>query len=638
MPGPILWGPNNVANNLQNNMQMGNGHILSFNGPRNFIPESSYKNGAGNLTWALGTIGTLTNNLPTGTPNFSGTTTGITLSPGTALSPSTGVSCISFLTGATTPQGNMFASPALAVDASTQGKVLTFSFNYQVTAGAANGNWSGTSSNSFAVAFYDITNSSWLPQTANFGMTQSSGIGTCTGTFQTNITTASIAMCVYCANATTGVTVLFDDLYLGSQIVPIGFAGTEWQQYSPTVVGFGTPTSASYWWKRSGDSIHLMGTFIAGTTTATQAQIPLPSGLTISSTKGSGVINLKGKWNTNTGASSVFFDAGTVLATQGNSYIQFGIESSTANALNPANGSAFILSGSALSYFTEEIPVAGWSSNVQMSSDTDTRVISFSGATSGSQAVTANVTNIAAVATLDRSGSWSGTVFTAPISGDYVMVAYTSPTAAAAMQGYQAGVAVPGGLSLGAAGGISTGSIFFPGVTAGQTLALRSNVSTNLASTSISIYRLTGPAVIAATESVNASYTNTAGSTIGTSLGTIPFATKYYDSHNAWSGTQYVVPVSGKYRIGVTLAMTNTVLTTAQVLSLQVIQAGSVSVTKFLDQPAGNGVSQALFAIGTATFNCLAGDTLTIQAFSSVSTTTNTTAGACHFEIERVGN
>lgn len=55
---------------------------------------------------------------------------------------------------------------------------------------------------------------------------------------------------------------------------------TEWQTYSPTMVGFGTPSSVTFAYARDGSDLLVKGIFVVGTPTGVTAQIPLPSGLT----------------------------------------------------------------------------------------------------------------------------------------------------------------------------------------------------------------------------------------------------------------------------------------------------------------------------------------------------------------------
>ena len=51
--------------------------------------------------------------------------------------------------------------------------------------------------------------------------------------------------------------------------------------FTPTLTNVGTATSVNFFWQRQGDSIHIFGSFIAGTTVASPLAISLPAGLTL---------------------------------------------------------------------------------------------------------------------------------------------------------------------------------------------------------------------------------------------------------------------------------------------------------------------------------------------------------------------
>ena len=66
---PLLFGPNNVATNLQAGTLQADGGLLKYNGNKNYLSFGNFENN--NVTgWSLGTVGTLTNAIPTGTPTF----------------------------------------------------------------------------------------------------------------------------------------------------------------------------------------------------------------------------------------------------------------------------------------------------------------------------------------------------------------------------------------------------------------------------------------------------------------------------------------------------------------------------------------------------------------------------------------
>jgi hypothetical protein len=55
----------------------------------------------------------------------------------------------------------------------------------------------GTSSNTYAVAIYDVANNAWFGAAGVFNFTQSSGVGKAVGTFQTLTTSTSIQIFIY---------------------------------------------------------------------------------------------------------------------------------------------------------------------------------------------------------------------------------------------------------------------------------------------------------------------------------------------------------------------------------------------------------------------------------------------------------
>ena len=148
-----------------------------------------------------------------------------------------------------------------------------------------------------------------------------------------------------------------------------GYTGTDWQAYTPTFTGFGTPTSVSFYSRRVGDSLEVMGLFTTGTTTATTAQITLGyagvnNNVTIDTTKITAT-TMVGKFAA-AEAATTYFNA-SVLATGAVGYLEFGVQTSTTNEMTPANGSA-INSTTTCSFFAR-VPISGWTSNATSGSN-----------------------------------------------------------------------------------------------------------------------------------------------------------------------------------------------------------------------------------------------------------------------------
>lgn len=585
MPGPILWGPNNTSNNLQNQILEGNGELLQNNGAKNYISYNNFENGL-TTGWSLGTVGTLTNGIPTGTPTFgSGASGNLTLSTSTVPTLADTRS-LSLASSAATTQGDMLATQAYSVDYADRVKVLTFKFYYVPVFGNTNGNWSGTSSNSFGVAIWDVTNSVWLSSAGNFAMTQSSGgVGIATGTCQTNLTTASVRFVIYNANATAGsITMVYDRFYLGPQTAPIGAVVTDWQTYTSTNNWTNNTSTGQY--KRVGDSAQIQTKIsLTATPSGGSLSVALPPGLTIDTSKtpidaqtAIGYYGLSGN-SANYYGNVAVVDSTHVTA----------IQNTTDTGLNPqaihgaAVGSGFgFVNGNVIDIFYQ-VPIVGWSSQVQMSSDTDTRVIAAQYNTNAGTSITAAVTDIPFTAlTYDTSGSWNGSQFVTPVSGYYTIAgSWRSSTSIS----QNTNVYVNGVFGIRVNIDIANTQVhqLIPGqvkLNAGDLLSIRSDATVTLQASPdshwIAISRISGPAVVASNAKVFAKYYLSANLSV-TSNTAINFDTKVADSHNAvtvGSGTwRFTAPITGFYNFGGALASSETAMT----FTYQLYKSGSLS-------------------------------------------------------------
>ena len=524
--------------------------------------------------WSLGTVGTLTNGIPTGTPTFGSGASG-NLSISTVSSGQlAGSYSLSYASSAATTQGNMLASDAFYIDKEDQAKVLGFKFYYEAQTNPSNGNFSGTSSNSFAVAAWDVTNSAWLPLAGNFSMTQSSGVGIASGTFQTASNTTQIRFVMYNANASAGaITMYFDDFFVGPQIIPQGAIVTDWQAYTPTVAGQGSATFSfnTAYWRRVGDDLELRG-FLASNVAGSGASnltLSLPSGLVMDTAKIS--------------ASSPTVLPGYGTISNPNNTFIMPSGASTTTIFFYKNGTALqVLTGSDLTSSTSiewaiKVPITGWSSNVQMSNDTDTRVITFRANASGTTTINSGSATPAIVSfgstVFDTSGSWNGsTTYTIPVSGYYKITSQLTYN----ISTISSNVFLDNFINK---NGISTGynRILIPNLTgfyshtvtvyqkfnAGDTIScsvvnanastITANVHNDVNLTFLQIERASGPSVIAATETVAAKVNNSGGTTIAaSSVDTkVTYNTIVKDTHGAFStvNNRFTAPISGWYSV-----------------------------------------------------------------------------------------
>ncbi len=128
-----------------------------------------------------------------------------------------------------------------------------------------------------------------------------------------------------------------------------------WTSYTPTFTGFGTATSIEFQYKRSGSDLLIRGKFTAGTSTATEARVSLPSGLTSEST---GVIpsiqyasSAAVGYN---GAANV-----SVMIEPSKTYVVFGYQTPSSSGLTKVNGDSVLPAGNTMSFSTR-VPISGW--------------------------------------------------------------------------------------------------------------------------------------------------------------------------------------------------------------------------------------------------------------------------------------
>ena len=661
---PTLWGPNNLSNNLQNGILLANGANLQYGGSKNYVTNGSFQNGT-TTGWSLGTIGTLTNGLPTGTPTFgsgaSGNLSISTITSGTL----GGTYSLSLASSSATTAGNMVAYGPFSIDIEDQAKVLQILGYYSV---AVNGltatGLGGTSSNNIAFALYDATNSSWLSSAGNFNFTQSTGVGKFLGTCQTNSTTASMYLCIYFPVATTSATTFYlKDVFVGPQIAPSGPVVTDWQSYTPTFTGFGTVTGVNFYSRRVGDSLEVQGFFTPGTPTATQAQITLGFGggnanVVVDATKIAST-SIVGKGNINA-ASTTYFGV-DVLATGGNNYVTIGLQSSTASSATSANGNALPGTNSQNAYFFK-VPIVGWSSNTSMSSDTDTRVIALSANNPSGTPSTSASTVIYSTVNKDSAGSYNSStgVYTVPVSGWYSVSASTLIQSTSYVSGNENQMQIQRNGT-----GIFYGTQYWFGSTVNNSLqcvvsgiyyynagdTIQIAASTNSSGTLtwagagsysyLSINRLSGPAVIAATESVYARYTSSSGTSLtGNTATLIAYPTKVSDTHSAYNTSTgiYTVPVSGEYEVSGMVALSAiSQSSNTDGAEIQLYQNGSEYASIALCRiQASNTIAPV--TSGTVLVHCNAGDQLQIYGLTTATNTLDTSPFRNYFQIKRIGN
>lgn len=555
---------------------------------------------------------TMTSTTPTGAPT--GAASGNLTVAVVTSSQLSGANSFNLSSSSTSVAGDMLRSAAFNIDTSDQAKMMSIRFNYKAVSGTHN--MSGTSSNSHAIYIYDVTNSAWIQPAGVYNIVQSSGVGTAVATFQTSATGTSYYFCLVNINAiSTSYSLYVDDIFVGPQAYPVGPAMSDWIAFTPTG-SWVTNTTYTGYYSRVGDTLRckVYWALAGAPNSATNLTINLPSGLTIDTTKlpNSNTRNIFGFGNASQDASS------------GNRYLCAARYNATTNiqvSYHNKDASNNILSQGSVSttapvtwasgddgeiYF--EVPIVGWSSNVSMSQDTDTRVVAAiitgdpASATSGNPLIVPTVG-------YDSHGSYSASTgrYTVPVSGIYKMFgALQSASSATTLTIYKNASSsyLCGNLD-------SNGEAAFIGsvnCVTGDIIDVRPGGTVDATNMTLSIERLSGPAVVAQNEAVNARYYASSTSVSG-SLATISWTTKDFDSHNGMSSGTYTVPVTGKYQVSSGLLLAGTFALNS--LNKMEIQKNGSVATRATVYSGGIVTDQPIACSDIV--SCIAGDTLRIQ-------------------------
>jgi hypothetical protein len=555
------------------------------------------------------------------------------------------------------------------VDNADLATVLTVSFDYSVISGTyADGN----------LAIYLIQDPSGTPvviQPAGYTiMSATAGIPmTAVATFQTASNVSSYRLCLHIASTTTSAfTLAFDNVSVSPQTAPIGPIVTDWVSYTPT----GTWVSGATYsgrWRRVGDSLQAsIKIGITGAVTATDLQVNIPAGLSIDTAKMASSDFLQSTF----GAAHGFKGAAHYnfqIAYSSTTSLFFTYQSQlTGQVVSVTNTAPVTWANGDQIHATFQVPISGWSSAVQQSSDTDTRVVAAKismGTTGGTITLPAQNTpyywifDPSSSVTKDTHGAIvlvgagpnvtttyaNASYYQIPVSGWYKINASTA-YANSGVTGFKRTVIYVNGSAVVENVSVSTleftsavqninffnagdiikiGSIFTGG--SNQAITIGST-----APTFAMIERLSGPSVIAATETVACHVETAAGPTITTGSGSaVSFPTKVYDTHNAFSGTTYTVPVSGKYRITALLTMVNTSGTSVMFSDIYVngtLSKNLTAVYPYLSNLNNHRIN------GSVTLNLSAGQTVQLFGGSGTAIALFPSAAYNYFIIERVGN
>lgn len=583
-------------------------------------------------------------------------------------SPLRGTACFLLTKDAANRQGNG-ASYDFTIDRADLAKVLEVTVDIESTTGFAASSGAVSSDSDIKWFMYDVTNSVLVPLspgviTAGIGVQQ-----TFRGTFQTASNSSSYRLIGHVATTNaTAWTLKFDNVRVGPPSVSQGTTMTDWTAYTPAFVGFGTVTPGSIYSRRVGDTLQVQGFFTAGTPTAVVGSMTLgfngaSANVSTDTAKVAGT-TIIGKASVSTSSTTVF-DWAVLASSSSPTTVNFSTQSSTTNqTTGPVNGNSLTSTGQSV-FFYFQVPIAGWSSNVQMSSETDTRVVAASYNGTSSVIAAQNTWNAIAFGTkqFDTHGAYNTSTgaYTVPVSGKYRITVSTaaSITAAAANTDLLVGVGKNSNTSPYAQNqttAFNTSANFYQcqvtttvDAVAGdilyglveQSMSATTNIALNTG-TSLSYFaieRISGPAAIAATESVGMRYTTSSQATTTTTAVAV-FTVKDFDTHNAYNTSTgiYTVPVSGMYSItGVVLGSARVGASHDMTASIQANGSTIASTNIFINAASNPGTVQ-MPGQCSATTRLLAGQTITFSARTGYNDNLSGSATANMMSIVRVGN
>lgn len=173
--------------------------------------------------------------------------------------------------------------------------------------------------------------------------------------------------------STTG-TVYVDRCYVGYSPIPAtAVLMTPWTSYTPSLANFGSVANVTVFWRRVGDSLEVQGKFVAGIPTGSAAQIGLPSGLTIDTTKLSatsqssqlGIVTemdaaATAYAGTNRGPWPIVDSVGTST-----SFVYISLNAANATSYSASNANNVCAAGNTLSFFFR-VPISGWNATTTL--------------------------------------------------------------------------------------------------------------------------------------------------------------------------------------------------------------------------------------------------------------------------------
>lgn len=604
---PFTWGAQGPLSLQPGTIQLQNNQFLGYNGPKNYIGNSSFEAQV-TTGWTLFNT-TLTGGLPTGSVSAGAASLALSV---TTTNPLAGLASLQVVAASAWAAGAGIISSTFTIDREDQAQILPGGFKYEPISGTSNANWSGTlGSQTFIIAIRDITNSTWVNGGAIPGynsMKTGVGPGPASFQFQTNALGAGnqYAIAILASQASAGaISLNFDDFVVGpsaslsqgSVVVASYYCSTNQSTSTATPINFdtkefdsaGAVTTGSGWkFTAPVSGTYLVNAFVVASSSQSNQIFIYKNG---SVYKNIGAIN--------NGAGGVYAPNSTTVFLNATESIDIRCNVTTVTMIGGALNSG-VTSTLSISLLTApQVGPAG-------------QVVDFFG-TQSSQGITANVTNIGFTSVKDSNAGWNGTQYAVTIAGDYLLSASFIASGAATPQVYLNGSVYQtnGFLVTAQSGNSGGGSMLVVGCKPGDLISLRANASVTVTGGSLGLFLIQGPSAASSSNATVAAKMTTLSSTTVTANTALTFTTIEFDTTNSLSSlNKFTCPSSGLYEI-------SGIFRQAAALSALFYVAKNGSFTATSGNTFGVNFTGAA-ASGTILLQCNATDTLQFAADTSI--------------------
>lgn len=531
------------------------------------------------------------------------------------------------------------ASYAFTIDREDQAKVMNIKFSYQVNSGTFVAGTQTTPSD-VTVWIYDVTNGVIIPPSSSNLLSNSSTIADpFSATFQTASNSTSYRLIFHVGTTSASAYSLkIDSIKVNPSVYPSGTVISDWFTYTPVWTSAGSPSIGNGTllgrWRKVGDSIEVWVDLTFGTTTSGAGAnwvFSLPTGIFLDSTKA--------PFGAPAAGSAVLLDSGTAYSGAVPIIVGSGFRVTPATASGSQVGVTVPFTwatGDNLN-FTATAPVLGWSSSVQMSEASGVRDV-YAAIFGDPASATANNPILFPTVGKDTMNAYNPATgrYTCPETGFYKVYGTTrTGSTGFTLYLWRSGSTTNVEMNSWAGADANTKVIMATSnCRQGEYLDIRPNNTADMQQSAIYFEKLSSPQTMAASESLNLRYTNTAGTAIGTSYADFPFATMLKDTHGNFNGTTFTPYIPGFY-VFCAHVVASVNLTTSQSISLKAVVNGSDYA---YDQSPGVGAANFHNLRVCDGVQLLAGGTLKFQAISNVATSAVTTPGANYIYIFRQGN